>query len=125
MPNKLLYITGLVISDNEEETKSNINSLLQCAYKFMLRGNHVQLPRPILSYFCGIPNEDIIGKESSEVIKRCDGIVLLEGWNYSDESIEALNIASKQGLEIIFNEKVPYPNDMSTAKSPNEDLINR
>jgi len=109
MSNNLVYITGLPLGEDREQNRVNINRILQSAYKFKYRGSDVQLPRVVLSYLCGMSKEDILTEESEEMIKRCDFVVLLEGWNQYDKSLRVIDIASKNGLGVIYDKDVPYP----------------
>jgi hypothetical protein len=100
---KVIYIAGAYRNDNSMGVITNIYLATQAAYKLWTEGWAVICPHMNTAHFHDLPQELIIPGDL-EILKRCDAIYLLKGWQSSQGATTEHNIAKELGLEIFYEE---------------------
>ena len=111
---KLIYIAGKYTGVTYAEVEKNIIDARRAAIDLLskkwekgffpvtphLNTAHFESMREIV--FCNI-DYDFWLKGTKEILKRCDGILLLENWIYSSGAIEEKKYAEKLGIPIYYS----------------------
>jgi len=110
---RLVYIAGPYRAKTEYGVKLNIDRAEKVALKFWANGDAVICPHKNTAFFGGAvdEHEPAFGSKETksvwlegdfEMIRRCDAIVMMDGWDKSTGAIEEWKLASKLGKKIIF-----------------------
>jgi len=104
---KLIYICGPYRSDSPWKKELNVRKAEELAVLVAMNGMMPVCPhsntRP---YFEGIQDDKFWLEGTLELLKRCDGIALIDGWKNSEgsrnEYSEALKIYFFENNEFVF-----------------------
>ena len=97
---KLIYIAGPYRSDTEYGVKLNIDRAEAVALKYWKAGYAVFCPHKNSAFMGGSCPDETWLEGGLAILRRCDIIVMMEGWKNSTGSIMEYNLACKLGLEI-------------------------
>jgi len=100
---KLVYIAGPYRGDGTPDCiHENIQVARIIAKKYWQAGYAVICPHMNSAYMDGVCPDETFLEGAIEILKRCDGIVMMPNWQQSAGSRDELNMAIKLGLEIIY-----------------------
>jgi hypothetical protein len=106
---KLVYIAGPIADPDPDQREANINYACEIAAKYWDLNYSVICPHAntqvVEDYADEMTTEDWIQGEF-EQLKRCDAIVLIDRWETSEGSKRELEVATQNGLEIIFDKPI-------------------
>ena len=103
---KLVYISGPYRAKTINGIVENISQARKVALKYWQKGYAVICPHLNTALFDGGVSEkdaDIWLKGDLEILKRCDIVVMMRGWELSEGACAEHQIAKEQGLEIIYD----------------------
>ena len=99
---KIAYIAGPYRSDTVRGIVENIRRAEAVAIKYWQIGYAVICPHKNTALFDGLMPDRTWLDGDIEILKRCDVIVMSKGWENSSGSKAELEIATKLGLEVIY-----------------------
>lgn len=99
---KVIYVCGAYRNQTEWGLVENIRHAEREAIKLWQQGYAVICPHLNTAHFGGLCPDDTWLKGDLEILKRCDAIYLLKGYQKSEGSIKELEIARSVGLEIFY-----------------------
>jgi hypothetical protein len=99
---KIAYIAGPYRSDTVHGIVENIYRAEAVAIKYWQLGYAVICPHKNTALFDGLLPDEVWLAGAIEILKRCDVIVMMKGWENSSGSRAELEIALKFGLEVIY-----------------------
>ncbi len=101
---KVIYVAGKYTADTEWGIWNNIEHASGAARKLWLDGWAVICPHKNTAFFGGKDeaHRDIWLAGDLELLRRCDAIYMLGGWENSEGAKAELKLAEKLGLEIIY-----------------------
>jgi len=104
---KLVYIAGPYRGNGTPDCiHKNIQAARTVAKKYWQKGYAVICPHMNSAYMDGACLDEMFLNGAIEILKRCDGIVMMPNWQQSEGSRNELNVADKLGLEIIYEEEL-------------------
>jgi len=98
---KLVFISGPFRANSTWEVEQNIRKAEELALEYWRQGYAVICPHTNTRFFQGALEDDVWLKGDIEILKRCDAIAFVEGWEMSEGSREEYQLAIKSGLEIL------------------------
>jgi len=105
----LIYIAGPYTADTPEKIHQNITNALDMAAKVWQAGHVAIFPHGNTYHFeqrdIGLTNEDYINGDL-DILRRCDAILMLEGWQTSKGAVKEHYKACQLNMPIYFG-KVP------------------
>lgn len=109
---RILYIAGPYRAPTKEEIQSNINKASQVAKEIWKMGFVALCPHNNTAHFDGVCDEERFLKGGLELLRRCDGIVILPGWQKSAGTILEFEKALGWNIPAFM-----WPRDKPTIKS--------
>ncbi|MHB8483531.1 MAG: DUF4406 domain-containing protein [Nitrospiria bacterium] len=102
---KLVYIAGKYRSkEGPSGIWDNIQFARQYAIKYWKSGHAVICPHMNTSMLDGVGTDDIFLNGDKEMLKRCDAIVMIPGWQESEGACAELECAKENNLEVIYEQ---------------------
>jgi len=99
---KLVYIAGQYRANTVHGIVKNIRKAEKVALKYWRKGYAVICPHKNTALFDGSAPDKVWLDGDLEILKRCDIIVMMKGWEKSSGSIAELKLAKELKLEIIY-----------------------
>lgn len=100
---KIAYISGPYRSDSINGVHDNIMAARNVALKYWKRNFAVICPHMNTAFLDGACKDSTWLDGDLEILKRCDVIVMMNGYEKSDGACIELNVAKKNGLEVIYD----------------------
>jgi len=100
---KIAYIAGPYRADTINGIVQNIRKAEDVAIKYWKKGYAVLCPHKNSSLFDGILPDDVWLKGNLEMLKRCDIIVMMQGWEKSKGAITEHELAYDLGIEVVYD----------------------
>lgn len=101
---EVLYVIGPYRAATVREVVENIRRAEAVALKYWQLGYVVICPHTNSALFDGAISDEVILRGDIEIMKRCDGVVILPGWQSSAGSIGEIKVAVERRLRIIFED---------------------
>lgn len=102
---KVIFVSGPYRGQDWVEVDNHIRRAREAAVKLWRDGWAVICPHSNTSHFDGLCPDEVWLEGDLEILKRCDAIYMLKDWRASKGAKAELDLASKNGLEIIFEER--------------------
>ncbi len=99
---KLAYIAGPYRAKTPWGVQQNINRAADVAAKYWLQGYTVICPHKNTALFDGLAPDDVWLKGGLEILRRCDVVIMMLGWEQSEGAKAEYEEARWLGKEIIF-----------------------
>ena len=99
---KVIYVAGKYRSKTEWGLEENIRRAEAAAVKLWQQGYAVLCPHKNTAHFGGACPDETWLEGDIEILKRCDAIYMLKGWEDSLGACEELRIALEHNLEVIY-----------------------
>jgi len=99
---KILYIAGKYRGRNIREVQQNIEKASDVAFKYWEKGFAVICPHKNTSFFDSDIPDKVFLDGDLEILKKCDGIVMMKDWDKSVGAINELKLAKELKLDIIY-----------------------
>ena len=101
--NVVLYVAGPYRADTIYKIKKNIERAEEVAMDIWRSGFSVICPHKNTAFFDGELSDDSWMIGGLEVLKRCDGLYLINGWEYSTGSVKEMEYARDNGIPIFHD----------------------
>ncbi len=102
---KIIYVAGAYRNKTEWGLVQNIRHAEAASIKLWQKGWAVICPHKNTAHFGGLCPDDTWLKGDLEMLKRCDAIYMLKGWEKSVGAQAELATAKNNTLEIIYEEE--------------------
>jgi len=99
---KLAFISGPYRGQSESAVVANIRHAEKYAIKYWLDGFAVICPHKNTALFGGLAPEQVWLDGDMEILKRCDLIVMIPGWESSEGAKAEHRAALHMGMDIIY-----------------------
>ncbi len=99
---KLIYIAGPYRADTPAGVDKNIEAARKEAIYWWKQGYAVFCPHTNSGHMAGECPESIFLDGDLEILRRCDIIVMLDGWKHSEGATAEREAAIDHGLEIKY-----------------------
>ena len=103
---QIAYIAGPYRSDTVHGIVENIRKAEKVAIKYWRKGYAVICPHKNTALFDGLMPDDTWLKGDLEILKRCDAIVMMYGWELSSGARAELEYAIKNNIGVIYEMQV-------------------
>jgi len=113
---QVVFISGPYRADTPRQIQRNINKAAEVALKYWKMGYAVICPHT----YCIIYGEcvDSVWLEGDlEMLRRCDGIVMMEGWENSKGSEMEHAFANEFGIKVIYEKSETTNNNLRYANT--------
>ena len=112
---KVIYVAGPYVADSFHDIQINIATASKTALKCWRKGWAVICPHANTAYFHTYFDDDYsapqIMNHDLELLRRCDAIVMLPGWENSKGSRVEHELAKELGKQVFYgHDAVPYLN---------------
>jgi len=99
---KLLFISGPYRAKTIYGTLQNIRRAERWALYFWRRGFAVICPHKNTALFDGAADESIWLEGDKEMLRRCDAVFAMTGWENSEGAKAEIKEARRLGLDILY-----------------------
>ena len=99
---KIAYIAGPYRASCEWDILQNIRRAEAVALQYWKLGYTVICPHKNTAFFGGALPDTVWLEGDIEILKRCDVIVMIPGWEDSKGALAELKVALEHGKEIIY-----------------------
>lgn len=102
---KTIYIAGPFRAENPWEVEKNIRNAEHVAFGVACMGVAFICPHSMTRYFDGTLTDDYWLAMTIELLKRCDAVYLVPGWESSRGTIAEIAEAEKLDIPVLRNYK--------------------
>ena len=102
-PFKVIYVAGPFRAKTQWGIMQNVRKAEDASLKLWKQGYAVICPHTMTQHFQNECSENVWLNGCLELLKRCDAIYLVEGWEKSEGSVAEYKLAKKLGLLILEN----------------------
>jgi len=95
---KLIYIAGPYRAESAWDIEQNIRSAEKLALECWRRGVAVICPHTNTRFFQGAAPDDVWLKGDLEMLRRCDAVMLVAGWEQSSGAKVEVALAKELGM---------------------------
>ena len=99
---KLIYVAGPYRAETQAQVDTNIAHAREVGKAICRLGAYPVIPHSNTSHFEGAAPDDFWLPATLEFCRRCDAILLLEGWEESKGSIGELEEMERLGKQVFF-----------------------
>jgi len=100
---KLIYVSGKYRDNSSIGVIENIFHATEASYRLWGKGWAVICPHMNTAHFRDLPHK-LIMPGDFEMVRRCDALYMLKGWQESKGAVAEHKLALSLGLEILYEE---------------------
>ena len=105
----VVYVAGPYRAKTPYQIELNIAKAKAVALEVWKRGHYALCPHTNTANFDGELPDEVFLEGALELLRRCDAIVLVDGWEDSEGTIGEIAEASKRGMKIYKTaQEVPW-----------------
>jgi len=79
----VIYVAGPYTAKNDFERLRNIQKAEEVNWRLWQMGAYAICPHKITAFYSGLCDEETFIDGGLEILRRCDAVVLIEGWEQS------------------------------------------
>jgi len=113
---KLVYVAGPFRAASAWDIEQNIRSAEELALELWRRGVAVICPHTNTRFFQGAAPDEVWLKGTLEMLKRCDAVMLVAGWEQSSGSRVEVKVAKELNIPV-FERLYEFEDWMKTFES--------
>lgn len=99
---KVIYVAGPYRGHSESEVVANIRHAEAAAIRLWQTGWAVICPHLNTRMFGGLCPDDTWLKGDLEILKRCDAIYMVDGWQRSRGATDELHLAQSLNMGVLY-----------------------
>ena len=103
---KVVFICGALRANSAWDMEQNIRKAEELSLALWRLGYAVICPHTNTRFFQGATDDEIWLRGYIEILKRCDAIALVDGWERSEGARGEYQIAQELGLGVIDTRQV-------------------
>ena len=103
---KVIYIAGAFRAKTQWGIMLNVRKAEDASLRFWKLGYAVICPHTMTQHFQNECPDEVWLKGCIELLKRCDAIYLVDGWQNSEGSLDELKVARELGLIVMGNGEI-------------------
>lgn len=119
-PMKLVYVAGKYRGRTHNDVAQNIAAAREVAVHLWGLGYAVICPHTNSAFMSGAAPEDIFLSGGLEMVRRCDLVVLVEGWQASQGTAQEIEVARSCGIPVFSDLEFVPPADAAPGRCANE-----
>lgn len=104
---RIAFISGPYRDVTPHQIMENIRRARLVALKYWRHGYAVICPHSNTALFDGEADDSVWLEGDLEILRRCDVVVMMEGWRNSEGACHELEEATISGLEVIYDDGTP------------------
>lgn len=108
-PIRVIYVAGPFRAKTQWGILQNVRRAEDASLKLWKLGYAVVCPHTMTQHFQNECEDDVWLDGCVELLKRCDAIFLVEGWENSEGSKEELRIARELGMTVMGDKNAKIP----------------
>lgn len=97
---KVIYIAGPYRADTPWRVEKNVREAEEVALQVWLAGAIALCPHSMTRFYNGIGTDEMWLEGTKELLRRSDGVILVDGWKYSEGTLGELEEADKLNLPV-------------------------
>lgn len=97
---KVVYVAGPYRAGTAYQVEQNINAARAVALEWWRRGWVAICPHANTAHFDGELPDQVWLDGDKELVRRCDALALVEGWDRSTGALGELGVALKLGIPV-------------------------
>lgn len=97
---KVVYVAGPYTADTDFVRMQNIRSADDVTAKLWSIGAFALCPHKITAFYGGLREESVFIEGGLELLRRCDAVVLVEGWENSGGTLGEIKEALKLSIPV-------------------------
>ena len=99
----VVYVAGPYRGKTSWDIENNIRRAEEIAYELWIRGVAAICPHTNCRFFQGIAPDATLLEGTMEMLRRCDGVIFLPGWQLSEGSVLEHTEARSLKMPIFYN----------------------
>ena len=116
---KLLYIAGPYRGPTREAVERNIQAAMHAAALAVRKGWYPVVPHACTAHFDrdypGLARDEFYLEATLELMRRCDAVYMVQGWEFSSGSRVEVDEAHRNGLSVYYSSGLP---DLKKGEMP-------
>ena len=101
---KVAYIAGPYRAENPWEVERNIRRAEELAFRVACQGVMPLCPHALTRFFDGTITDVFWLKGTTELLRRCDSVVLTDGWEDSSGVRDEIDVAAELVMPVFESE---------------------
>jgi len=97
---QVIYVAGPYTADTDFKRRENIKKADEVTARLWHMGFYAICPHKITAFYGGLCDEKVFIEGGLEILRRCDAVVLVEGWEGSGGTIGEIEEAMKLHIPI-------------------------
>jgi len=97
---KLIYVAGPYTAETDFKRLENIKKADEVTAKLWYQGFYAVCPHKITAFFGGLCDESVFIEGGLEILRRCDAVVLVEGWERSGGTLGEIEEAFRLHIPV-------------------------
>lgn len=97
---KVVYVAGPYTADEDFDRMQNIQRADKVTVELWAMGVFALCPHKITAFFGGLREESVFIEGGLEFLRRCDAVVLVEGWESSGGTLSEIREAMKLHIPV-------------------------
>lgn len=104
---KLIYVAGPYRAANHWLIEQNIHRARELGARLAQLGAAPLIPHANTAHWDGLCSDEFWLKAGIEMLRRCDGVVLVKGWSESRGTLAEVDEAHRRGLPVLGKPSPP------------------
>ena len=101
---RVIYIAGAFTAPDRWQLEANVRRAEEAALDVATHGGVPLCPHAMYRNYDGTRTAAYWYEATEELLRRCDAILLLEGWEESKGSVAEKKLAEQLGLPVFFDQ---------------------
>lgn len=101
---KVIYVAGPYTAETDWQRGIHIKKACDVTANLWRMGFYAVCPHKITAFYGGLCEENVFIEGGLEILRRCDVVVLVEGWEKSGGTLGEVEEAIKIGLPVYEDE---------------------
>jgi nucleoside 2-deoxyribosyltransferase len=100
---QVIYVAGPYTAETDFKRLENIKKADEVTARLWHMGYYAVCPHKITAFYGGLCDEQIFIEGGLEILRRCDAVVLVEGWERSGGTLGEIEVAMELHIPVFGN----------------------